>query len=234
MEESKFIKKYRKDKTIQLILFAALELVALFILLTNAHLRTRVFTDSALLTLCVITYLTLVISLLFIILDFFTLRKVATDQHDLHKQTYLDNLTGLPNRHSLDIVFRSYNTVDSLEHVGCCLLTISNLIEINNTYGREAGDKLLQFFCSMLEDTCDKYGFVGRNGGNEFIIVINNCNQELIEQCYDAMDERLEEYNKAHPDAPICIKRAHTLNHKEHHSSFSALLTNTYDKLFEK
>ncbi|MBQ7919300.1 MAG: GGDEF domain-containing protein [Lachnospiraceae bacterium] len=234
MEESKFIKKYRKDKTIQLIIFSILEIVALAVLLANENLRTRVYTDSSLRLLCIITYITLMVSFVFILMDFFTLRKVAVDQHDLHKLTYLDNLTGLPNRHSLDIVFRSYNTVDSLENVGCCLLTISNLSEINNLLGRDAGDRTLQFFCSMLENTCDKYGFVGRNGGNEFIIVINNCSLELIEKCYVALDEKLEEYNNQHSEAPIFIKRAHTLNKQEQHSSFSSLLTTTYDKLLEK
>lgn len=234
MEENKFIKKYRKDKTIQLILFFVLEILALILLLSNQSLRSIVFTDPAVRLLCILTYGTLIVSFLFILLDFFTLRKMATDHHDLQQQTYLDKLTGLPNRHSLDIVFRSYNTVDSLENVGCCLLTISNLSDINTTHGREAGDRLLQFFCSLLESTCDKYGFVGRNGGNEFIIIINDCTLELIEKCYAAMDDQLEKYNFQHPEAPIMLRRAHTLNRQEQHSSFSSLLTTTYDKLLNK
>ena len=234
MEESKFIKKYRKDKTIQLILFSVLELTALVVLLTNEHLRSRVFTDPALLSLCCVTYLTLVASFLFVLLDFFTLRKVAADHHDLHKQTYLDNLTGLPNRHSLDIVFSSYSTVESLSNVGCCLLTISNLAEINNTHGRDAGDEMLQYFCNILESACDSYGFVGRNGGNEFIIVINDCDTGVIDLCYTALDEQLAAHNEQHPDAPIFINRAHTLNSAEQHLSFSALLTATYNKLHDK
>ena len=234
MEESKFIKKYRKDKTIQLIILFIFEIIALAILLTNEELRSRVYTDEVLLSLCIILYLTLIIAFSFIIFDFFTLRKLAADHHDLHRQTYLDNLTGLPNRHSLDIVFRSYSTMDSLENVGCCLLTIHNLSELNNRHGRDMGDQCLQSFCFMLEEACDKYGFVGRNGGNEFIIVINDCTPDLIKECFSALDERLKAYNNLHPDAPIYIKRAHTLNNSEQHSSFSALLTSTYHKLLEQ
>ncbi len=231
MQESKFIKNYRRNKTIQLIIFFVFELTALLTLLSAEELRSRVYTDSSLLLLCIITYLTLVACFLFILFDFFTIRKVAVDHHDLHMQTYLDNLTGIPNRHSLDIVFHSYNTVDSLENVCCSLLTISNLAEINNTHGRETGDQLLQSFCSILESSFEKYGFVGRNGGNEFIIVINNCSEELMSTCYESLDEKLAEHNIRHPETPIQLKRAHTLNNKEQYTSFSSLLTTTYDKL---
>lgn len=231
MPDNHAIQSFCKKKTIQLILLIILEAVFFIILVTNKELRSNVFTDMGLFTLCLITWILFIIILLSLFFDIYQLRSFSILNRELQQLAYIDNKTGIPNRTSLDILFNSYSTEEALQNVGCCLFTIENLNILNESVGRKAGDEMIQNFCTILEETGDKYGFVGRNGGNEFIMVINNCTNELIETFYITLDNRLKLYNDENALAPIIVKRAYTLNSEEGHTSFSRLLTATYNKL---
>ncbi len=231
MTDNHALQSFCKKKMIQLVLFAVLEAAFFIMLITNEKLRSSVFTDSDLFMLCFITWILCLLILLSLFYDIYQLRCFSATSRKLQQLAYLDNKTGIPNRTCLDLIFKSYSTEESLREVGCCLFTIENLNAVNKSAGREAGDRMIQSFCSILEETGDKYGFVGRNGGNEFIMVINNCTKELMERFYDTLDNRLKLYNEENPQTPIVLKRAYTLNSEEHHISFSRLLTATYTKL---
>ena len=130
------------------------------------------YTNSNLLTICVFLWAFMVFCFLTTVLDLRQLEKSITDTHSLQKVAYLDSLTGIPNRQSCDIVFEQYENDKDISDLGCALVSISNLALINETLGRERGNALLQQFASVFEKVGDRYGFVGRNGGNEFLIVI--------------------------------------------------------------
>lgn len=231
MTDNNTIQSFCKKKIIQLVIYAVLEIVFFIILITNKELRSSIFTNSTLSTLCCITWILCILFFSSLLYDVYKLRSFFATNQELQQLAYLDNKTGIPNRTSLDIIFNSYGTEEALRDVGCCLFTIENLNSINETTGREAGDKIIQSFCTILEETGEKYGFVGRNGGNEFIMVINNCSDELIERFYNTLDNRLKLYNEEHSKTPLIVKRAYTLNSREQHVSFSRLLTATYNKL---
>ena len=171
-----------------------------------------------------------VLSIVFLLYDLKQLKRFSGFSKQWEQMAYIDK-SGIHNRYSLDLLFQSYSTPESLENVGCCLFTIKNLEEINKKAGREAGDAVIKDFCNILDESGAKYGFVGRNGGNEFIIVLENCTKATMSLIYAAMDKRLHFYNERHPDLPIKINRAFPLNSKENCSSFFGLLTATYAKL---
>ena len=173
--------------------------------------------------------------LISICVDLFALRNIVSDNHSLQKQTYLDNLTGIPNRYSLDLIFATYNSPESLRSVGCLLFELEKLTEVNESLGRAEGDKVIQNFSIILEDICDSLGFVGRNSGNEFVVVINNCTEHIVTDCFAAIAQRVNMYNADEQNAtPIVYNQTYTLNSEENLPSFSRLLTATYHKLEKK
>ena len=64
MTENTVGQSFRKRKVIQLIFFVVLEIAFFLVLITNEELRSRVFTDSALFTLCLITWILFILILL--------------------------------------------------------------------------------------------------------------------------------------------------------------------------
>ena len=178
MGDNRNLRDYRLIKIIQLCIVFILEASFLVVILSNRWLRESIFLNKSLFSLCVITYIIMIFFLISICVDLFALRNIVSDNHSLQKQTYLDNLTGIPNRYSLDLIFATYNSPESLRSVGCLLFELEKLTEVNESLGRAEGDKVIQNFSIILEDICDSLGFVGRNSGNEFVVVINNRSEE--------------------------------------------------------
>lgn len=231
MIEKKFVKVFRKAKIIQLCIVSALEIFFFIILFCNSSLSKQLYSNRTLMILCACFWVLAVFTLLCLLCDFFHLRRLAEENHALNKAAYLDDLTGIPNRHGLDLIFQRYDTPESLSATGCFMITISNLKEINNVLGHRAGDKLIQNFCSIFEKTGDSFGVLGRNNGNEFVLIINNCSEERMNQFIQNLEGQLDVYNKENVNAPILTKHAYVLNTEEHSDTFIQLLKATYNKL---
>ena len=120
---------------------------------------------------------------------------------------------------------------ESLAHVACYMVTITNLKEINQTMGHVVGDQMLKDFSGILESVGDAFGVVGRNGGNEFLMIVNHGSHDTMEYFIESLNQQLKEYNEEHSNAPIQIQYAYILNEEAHAEYFSTLLTETYNKL---
>ena len=68
---------------------------------------------------------------------------------------------------------------------------------INDTYGHDMGDTVLCVFSKVLMEVFAKKGYVGRMGGDEFmIILLNNSEDELEDCCKTIVDKLKEESDK--------------------------------------
>lgn len=233
MQEKKFVRVIRVSKIIQLVILLLIEFVFFLILMRNPSLSRQIYSYRPLFLLCAVIWVLSVFQLLCLIYDFFALRFFARESHELNQAAYLDCLTGIPNRHGLDSIFQTYASPQSMASVGCCMLTIDNLMEVNERQGREVGDQMLCDFSSILEKTGDRLGTVGRNGGNEFLVILNHCTHEAMEHFLTLLDEQLTSYNTSHPDAPILLRSAYVLNSEAHLNAFPQLLVAAYNKLYE-
>ena len=98
-------------------------------------------------------------------------------QHESHT----DPLTGLPNRRSLDRQFEAglALAVRAKNSVSVIVLDLDRLKEINDTYGHEAGDRALRAVGSVLRSTVRESDLCARFAGDEFIVVLWDCNPEI-------------------------------------------------------
>ncbi len=84
-----------------------------------------------------------------------------------------DGLTGLLNRRA--IIDRLHQEAarsdrkDSNYAVGMC--DIDHFKRVNDTYGHQTGDEVLQRFAAIMVDSLRPYDFVGRVGGEEFLVI---------------------------------------------------------------
>lgn len=231
MTEKKNISSFRNVKIVQLIFLLVIEALFLTILFGNPSHSRYLFEETPLFILCAGTWILMLFSLICILIDLFMLRSFAKESHALNRIAYLDTLTGIPNRHGLDIIFQTYDTPESMENVGCYMASISSLKELNEEHGRSIGDTLIRDFCTILEKVGDRFGIVGRNGGNEFLAVINDCTPAILKEFTDNLEQELTSYNEEHPLTPIRLKSTYVLNASEHISAFPQLLIVTYNRL---
>ena len=65
---------------------------------------------------------------------------------------------------------------------GCVLIELPKIDEINAAHGRLYGDKYIRDFAITLDSVGSKYGFIGRNSGNEFLVIIESCPAEKMQE----------------------------------------------------
>lgn len=109
---------------------------------------------------------------------------------------YTDYLTGLLNRRSFMIRLEEefQRSIRQDRDFGLILTDIDKFKRINDTYGHQAGDAALQEFADCLRKQSREYDFIGRYGGEEFVVCLPDTNIEqataIAERMRCAVEER--------------------------------------------
>ena len=101
----------------------------------------------------------------------------------VHQLAYVDSLTGRPNRTKFNEHMETLlgEAVRSDKQFALLFLDLNDFKLVNDTLGHEAGDLLLKYVAERLVNSVRKGDFVGRFGGDEFCIVLDNVRSyELI------------------------------------------------------
>ena len=95
-------------------------------------------------------------------------------QSELERLSQTDDLTGLPNRLRLvDLLKQAMkSTVRRQEKLAVMFLDLDGFKEINDTLGHDAGDQFLKEAAVRLRGLVRDEDFVGRIGGDEFVVVL--------------------------------------------------------------
>ena len=116
---------------------------------------------------------------------------------ELEKLATTDNLTNLYNRRKLDELLRNeIFRSERFEHVfGFSILDIDYFKNVNDTYGHQIGDKVLIEIANILKSNLRKTDFVGRFGGEEFVIICPESNIENINELMERFRLIIEKYD---------------------------------------
>jgi diguanylate cyclase (GGDEF)-like protein len=110
--------------------------------------------------------------------------KIGTDQlliaqHRLREMATRDPLTGILNRR--EIFRRADHEIErgdrrdanlAKESLGIIMLDIDRFKQVNDTYGHTVGDQVLKEVAGRIQGSIREYDFVGRYGGEEFLIIM--------------------------------------------------------------
>ena len=109
-------------------------------------------------------------------------REIEVKNKQLEILATKDHLTGLYNRSKLDEDLK-YCIRRSKRHgsvFGVIMMDIDYFKVVNDEYGHQAGDIILQEFATVLLQSSRETDAVGRWGGEEFLIIIENTDKENI------------------------------------------------------
>ena len=113
-----------------------------------------------------------------------------------------DSLTNVYNRRY--IFDRLEDVIEEYKRVGktfsICIIDIDYFKKINDTYGHQIGDCVLKEFTDIISKNLRKYDILGRYGGEEFIIILNNASKEegnlVIERILTVVREKTFVFNE--------------------------------------
>ena len=114
---------------------------------------------------------------------------------ELKRKAYTD-VTGIKNKHACLEEMSIIDCKDNTLNTGFAMFDLNNLKKVNDFYGHEKGDELIQNFAALLRRASDKKYFLGRFGGDEFIVIIRNCTEEIMEQYINQVQQLTEHYNR--------------------------------------
>lgn len=110
-----------------------------------------------------------------------TERRALTQE--LRRLALYDALTGLPNRRATETHIA--RAIDRARRRGSAvavgMIDIDDFKPINDRLGHEAGDTLLQQIAQRLQGAMRSVDFVGRFGGDEFVVVLEDLQTEGAE-----------------------------------------------------
>ncbi len=107
-------------------------------------------------------------------------------REELRERANKDLLTMLPNRSAISAALQQEVARCHRDRrtVGVILLDIDHFKKINDTHGHFAGDAVLRETALRLRTNMRPYDQVGRYGGEEFLVVLPNC--DLDQACNQA------------------------------------------------
>lgn len=93
-----------------------------------------------------------------------------------------DGLTKLYNRYGFDEMAEKMISKNPKEHCVAVLLDVDDFKLINDMYGHAYGDKALISLSENMQKFFPSSALLGRNGGDEFCILLPNCTVEEVKE----------------------------------------------------
>ncbi len=121
-------------------------------------------------------------------------RIIRLEQQILHLAT-TDSLTGVLNRRAFmeRMEEEIHRCVRENSSLSLLLIDIDYFKKINDNYGHQAGDLVLQRFTDQLTRSSRPYDFVGRYGGEEFVVSLPGADMSRSLAVADRMRKSVEE-----------------------------------------
>ena len=123
----------------------------------------------------------------------------------MHKATH-DPLTGIMNRGAFE------NLKDLLKKspvpMALLLVDIDHFKSVNDTYGHEMGDRVLQKVGRLLKNSFRSEDFPARIGGDEFVVLLNDfdpSNRSIIRHKLDLVLQELQDTSEGLPKVTLSV-----------------------------
>ena len=99
---------------------------------------------------------------------------------DLEEQVMTDPLTGVWSRRALGdtLEMRLQAAQETGRRVAVLFCDANRFKQVNDVHGHLAGDALLRHIATLLDEHTREESIVGRYGGDEFVVVLPNCDLE--------------------------------------------------------
>lgn len=107
---------------------------------------------------------------------------------------YTDALTHIGNRAMCEKIFHEHDATESPATI--INFDLNHFKEVNDTFGHAMGDEVLVEFAKLLQNTYQKKGFIGRMGGDEFIAILDNNDEDYVKETIADLMLHIDAFNQ--------------------------------------
>lgn len=197
------MKKHEIYKTIHLFIVLILAAFAGVKIFFDPDVYYNVVHEPSLGLLCALLWGVFLVSFIFIYLDFRYFFQYKKDYRELDLSVKSDPISGINNRFSVDVLIEKYLDKPLPKDMGCIMIDLTNIQEINKQYGHVQGNLVIREFSDLLSDASKDLCFVGRNGGNKFLALFEKTTEEKMTQFTERLQQKVEAYNQKPTALPV-------------------------------
>lgn len=197
------MRQHEAYKTVHLVVVLALSIMAVIKIFFDPEVYYNVVHEPTLGLLCGLLWIILLVSFVFIYLDFRFFFQYKKDYRELDLSVKSDPVSGINNRFSVDVLIEKYLDKPLPKDMGCIMIDLTNIQEINKQYGHVQGNLVIREFSDILSDAAKDLCFVGRNGGNKFLAIFEKTTEEKMINFIVTLQQKVAEYNEKPTALPI-------------------------------
>lgn len=158
--------------------------------------------------------------------------KLIEYNEQLRRQASIDPLTGLNNRRST-MEYLEKLLKNAVDQISICLCDIDFFKKVNDTYGHNIGDVVLQKIAETFRKDLLPYNcFVSRWGGEEFLLIFPQANGDEAKIALDALRRTINGIVFDGGIAQFSISMTFGLVEYDFHSDITTLLKEADEKLY--
>ena len=151
------------------------------------------------------------------------------DNLKIKRLSYYDSLTGLYNRRFFEIEVERLDTKRQLP-ISIIMADLNGLKIINDSYGHQKGDELLQKTAEILESSIRKEDILARQGGDEFIILLPQTTKSNCAEIRQRIKSKTLENKEQNPPISIALGQA-TKNKRD--EDIEEIIKKADDQMYE-
>ena len=162
---------------------------------------------------------------------------VIKSEIDTKGNNYLESRIGLKRK--VDILLKENESIEKYydkklpENLACIMIDLANLPEVNSLYDHATGNILLKDFSTILSSASLSLCFVGRNGGNKFLAIFENGEQEKLDTFLARVADRVKQHNLSSDAIAIEYHTGVAMNSKEHMDQITNLIALANKRIYE-
>ncbi|MGM0379097.1 MAG: diguanylate cyclase [Bacillota bacterium] len=137
----------------------------------------------------------LLVSFLSILLLFFLIF-INKIKNKYKKLAETDTLTGAYSRLFLKEIVTDFKKFKKENNYSLIQIDIDDFKKINDSYGHDVGDKVLQYFVKTIKDFIRKEDVVIRFGGDEFLVLLKSCKKSKAKEIVQRIKRYLLDNDK--------------------------------------
>ena len=129
------------------------------------------------------------------------------EEMQLTQNISYDALTGVYDRETVESALNEEirKVAGGNDGFAVLYIDIDNFKIYNNKYSHATGDQVLKFVADSISEIVEDFGFVGRYGGDEFIVCIRNSSTNIPENVVKDITAKLKEGFRCNTDADLSV-----------------------------
>jgi diguanylate cyclase (GGDEF)-like protein len=131
--------------------------------------------------------------------------KLRRENAALARRATTDSLTGVGNRRAWEqaIADAQVELAGGTTTVAVAVFDLDDLKEVNDKLGHQAGDTMLRSFATILAEQARATDFVARIGGDEFGVLLRDCDEAGAGAWCKRVMTAIDEHNAGDPHPPV-------------------------------